>query len=708
MSIVRPNPIIVALVWASSTTPAYADGGPDLLELSLEQLMDVTVESASRETESVDEAPVPVTVITREMIERSGVRNLRDALILFVPGYTLAQDHNELNVAARGVYGSSQQKILILRDGHRLNSRAYSAAPPDHSIGLDSIERIEVLRGPGSSLYGNVALAGVISLVTRDGAEVDGLEVTLGYGAYGQYAGSLVAGKRFDADHDLSVWGTFYTTEGEPVAIPAERSYEPVPTPGTAVLDRYADLPSYDVGVGYRFGAFRVFANRQSGTYASPFTDAGAPTGRLYDPDALRTLMGIGPGISQTSTHFGLGFEHVFEDLRGLELDAYAYYDVSALRGSLVIDPVSATAGFVSWDEHDYGAIVQLRLPYTLLGSGSFLVGAQVDATTLEDSALPLQQGGEWTTFADRSADQLLEVGSEQSLSAFVQLRHRFAAPLILNAGVRYDVKQRLRGDDIHNASPRVALVWLPNSTFSVKGSFAQSFVDAPYWYRYNSLASYRGGEFLRPERLSTAQLTPTITLFDGRLKNTLNLFYSRFSDFIYRNNNAAADEPIYQNAGYLETVGAEHEVAYIAPMFTARANATLQYALDAENYGTSGGRIHSVPSLVANAVFDFNPLWLLSQELWVDLTLRYVGAQRSPISVAYAGGPDYSDPDFEVDAALVVNAGVRWTLPGLERVKLDARVFNLFDSTYFQGGSVQHPYPQPGRWWQLQATARF
>lgn len=114
----------------------------------------------------------------------SGARNLLELLTLSVPSMTRAGDQNELNVAMRGIYGSSQQKILILLDGHRLNSRAYSSANPDFSIGLDKLKRIEVLRGPGSSIYGNVALTAVINLVLRD--DLNGAQALVGFGDYGQ------------------------------------------------------------------------------------------------------------------------------------------------------------------------------------------------------------------------------------------------------------------------------------------------------------------------------------------------------------------------------------------------------------------------------------------------------------------------------------------------------------------------------------------
>lgn len=679
-----------------------------MLGMSLEELMDVTVVAASREKESIQETPVPVTVITRDMIERSGAKNLKDLLVTFVPGFTYAQDHNEVNIGVRGVYGSSQQKILVMRDGHRLNSRAYSEANPDFSIDLDSIQQIEVLRGPGSSLYGNVALTAVINIVTKKGKDIDGVQARAGFGSFKEYRASLVVGKQFDDDHELSIWGSYYGTDGEEVVVPASRNYGREQVDATAILDGFRDPGSYDVGMQYRFGELRLFANTRYSKYVEPFSGGGAPTGQAYRYDDYRTLDGVGPGLGSRFSHLGAGWNHVFKDAGDLEIDAYAYFDSNTIEVALIIDPSITKSGLPRWNEWDIGAIVQARKPYELLGKGNILVGAQADKMELSDSDFPIQVNGEWVAFGDSSTAQLLEPGSEAVFSAFAQIKHRFTDELILNAGIRYDHKNRNRGDDVTNLSPRIAVVWLPSSMFGITASYAQSFVDGPYWYRYNSLSSYRGGEFLKPELLTSAQLTPTITLLDGRLKNTFNVYFSRLSDFIWRNNNALPTEPIYQNAGFLETIGVEEEIAFIDEIVVARANASFLHALDAENYGVTGGRIHSVPRLTTNVIIDFNALHWFKQQLWLNLTLRYIGAQVSPITVNFIDGPNYSDPDFETDAAFLVNVGARWTLPGLEQLTLDLRVYNLFDTEYFQGGSVQHPYPQPGRWWQMSLTGKF
>ena len=195
------------------------------LSLDLAGLLDLTVEAASRQKEPLREAPVPVTVITSDMIRAIGARHLRDVLVAYVPGMTLVADHNEYNVAMRGVFASSQQKILVMVDGRRLNQRAYLAAAPGFGISInpDKVKQIEVLRGPGSSVYGNVALTAVVNIVTKSGEEIDGLRARLAVGDRGQLRTELAYGSEFGPAHDLVLFGSLYRAAGESYTISANR-----------------------------------------------------------------------------------------------------------------------------------------------------------------------------------------------------------------------------------------------------------------------------------------------------------------------------------------------------------------------------------------------------------------------------------------------------------------------------------------------------
>ena len=139
----------------------------DLIEEKKQEEMGIT--TASKQKETIDEAPVPVTLITEEMIRRSGASTIQELLCLYVPGMTVV-DGMEPNVAMHGVYSLSQEKILFLLDGHRLNSYSTNAEAPDYRTSLDKVQHIEVLRGPASSLYGNIALTAVVYIITRKGA----------------------------------------------------------------------------------------------------------------------------------------------------------------------------------------------------------------------------------------------------------------------------------------------------------------------------------------------------------------------------------------------------------------------------------------------------------------------------------------------------------------------------------------------------------
>ena len=168
--------------------------------------MTATITTASSQAESLAEAPVPTTLITEEMIRNCGGRNLQEVLAAYVPGMNLIDCNDDINIAMRGIYSSTQEKILIMLNGHRLNSYATNTAAPDFSISLEKVKQIEVLRGPASSLYGDVALTGVVNIITKQGADVDGIQAKAGAGNYGQIRADAVFGKRY-FDIDLLLWG---------------------------------------------------------------------------------------------------------------------------------------------------------------------------------------------------------------------------------------------------------------------------------------------------------------------------------------------------------------------------------------------------------------------------------------------------------------------------------------------------------------------
>ena len=143
--------------------------------MSLEQLADLEVTSVSKKAERLADAPASIFVITAEDIRRSGARTLTDALRL-APNLQVAQSSSSgFTIRARGVTNTSPDKLLVLIDGRSVYSPLYSGVFWDvQDVVLEDIERIEVVSGPGGTLWGVNAMNGVINVITRSAAQTRG------------------------------------------------------------------------------------------------------------------------------------------------------------------------------------------------------------------------------------------------------------------------------------------------------------------------------------------------------------------------------------------------------------------------------------------------------------------------------------------------------------------------------------------------------
>ncbi|MBN1418425.1 MAG: TonB-dependent receptor [Planctomycetes bacterium] len=166
-----------------ANAPKGEDEGTDLTLLSLEELMDIEVTTVSKKREKLLEAPAAVTVITGDDLRRSGARTLPDALRL-APGINVAQiDANKWAVGARGFLLRFSTKLLVLRDGRSIYTPIFSGVYWDaEDTMFEDIDRIEVIRGPGGTLWGANAVNGVINILSKSARETQGLLVNGGAG----------------------------------------------------------------------------------------------------------------------------------------------------------------------------------------------------------------------------------------------------------------------------------------------------------------------------------------------------------------------------------------------------------------------------------------------------------------------------------------------------------------------------------------------
>lgn len=665
-----------------------------------------TIVTASQQAETLEEAPVPVTLITEEMIEALGPgRNLKDVLATYVPGMHIIETRNMDNISMHGIYTSAQEKILIMLNGHRLNTRSTNNATPDFSMSLAKIKQIEVLRGPASSLYGNVALTAVVNIITKSGTDVDGIEAKYGMGSYGTYQADLTLGKRF-MNMDFFAWGSFYQSEGQKVFIPASQNPNSFAKDGNMILNGYNGKPSYDFGFTYKWGNFNALFNQRYGKKVAPLSMLiYAP----YDYERYRKLDNARPGYGTTSTQAEIGYNKSWKNLSlniNLYADLYTIQDYTAVEDSLlnssfqedgqlqvdedgnpIMEIQNGAFQDVKWEESTFGGIVKLGYAYqTTFGKGYLLAGTQFERFTLQDSHSILGRDYEKVSIFQSASSSFIRTGSENSLSFFAQDKHMFSNHFILNLGLRYDYKKR-RDNKIHAFSPRISAIYSANDVWSFKLSYSKSFVDAPYFYRQNTSNTYKGAENLKPEYMDAIQLNIMANHPKSGISYDFNIYYNKLSELIYNTNNQGIDAIKYLNAGNLNIFGIENSFSYKRKRFSGNINFAYQYLISGENYTLEGHRIYNIPAFMLNTVASWNMLSIHEHQLWLH------GHLKGATNTHYFSNT--SQKEELIDGYAFFNLGAEYKY---KQVTLSAFCYNLFDKNYFIGATNNYPYLQQGR----------
>ncbi|MCP4634304.1 MAG: TonB-dependent receptor plug domain-containing protein, partial [candidate division Zixibacteria bacterium] len=203
------NSTILLLVFFLIPIPLGAEDKfeESMFNLPLEEVMDVHIITASRRDESAKNAPGIISVITRKQIEQSGARGLTDILNM-VPGFSSGAWANSTSIYVRGAYSEGKSNnILLMIDGRRINTCFHGNAFEHYDIPVRSIKQVEIIRGPGSVLYGANASVAVINIITESGEEIDGAELSYRAGSFESHYGWIKAGKRVNDDFEFSISG---------------------------------------------------------------------------------------------------------------------------------------------------------------------------------------------------------------------------------------------------------------------------------------------------------------------------------------------------------------------------------------------------------------------------------------------------------------------------------------------------------------------
>ncbi len=465
--------------------PALADASDtadvDLTELSLEDLMKVEVSAAAKRPQAAVAAPSSVTVISRQEIRRFGYRTLAEVL-RSVRGFYTSYDRNYGYVGTRGFLrpGDFNDRILLLVNGHTYNDDVYQQAYVDPAFGIDleAIERVEVIRGPGSALYGGNALLAVINVVTSTGAEQPGIEPRVETGSFGRKRGQVRVGHVFESGVDAFASGSVLDLDGQQELFFPEFS-----------------RPETHNGVARDADAERALSFFGSARFRGFTLQGGANTREKHVPTASYGTTFNDPGTMTIDSRPYAELAYSSTDLLpGIVTVGRAYYDSFYYHGTYIFGSgAERTKNEDFASSHWFGS--EIRLRREIFHANELTIGAEY---TYHPNAYQenFNLGGE--RFLDDSR-------SFGTFGAYGQDEWSPLPPLTLVGGVRFD---RSYGG-LEQVSPRAALIWNPVQETYLKLLYGHAF-RAPNLYEQYYAST--GVGFLEPgpldpERMNTYEI---------------------------------------------------------------------------------------------------------------------------------------------------------------------------------------------------------
>lgn len=498
-----------------------------------------SVYGASKYEQKVTEAPSSVSIITADEIRRYGYRTLAD-ILKSVRSFYVTYDRNYSYVGVRGFGrpGDYNTRILLLIDGHRTNENVYDGAyvGTDAIIDADLIDRVEIIRGPGSSLYGSNAFFAVINVITRRGRDVKGLEASGEGAGFRTVKGRATYGNRYSSGLEVLISGSAYESKGQDLFYPD--------------LGWTRETDADRSGQGFfklSFGDLMLSgasSSRAKGIPTGAFgTDFGDPANKTRDK----------------RSYFDLGYSHQFGGQT--DLSARAYYDHYKYEGDYKYAGVlNRDRGYGTW----WGG--EVKLITALPGSQRLTAGAELVEHRRQD-----QENHDIDPYA-----LYTDVQKHSNIWAvYLQDEITLAKELLLNAGIRYDRYDGFGG----TTNPRLALLFAPDEKSAVKFLAGSAFRAPNVFELYFVSLTNEPNPALQPEKIATYELV--YEQYFGNLRAALGGYYYRTKDLINQVETAPGITS-FRNIDKVTARGGEFEIENTwSPGIEGKLSYTIQRAED-------------------------------------------------------------------------------------------------------------------------------
>jgi iron complex outermembrane receptor protein len=634
----------------------------DLMSMNLEDLSRVKVFSASRHFEDARSAPSSVSIITAADIRRNGWRTLGDALAS-LRGFYTSYDRLYPYLGVRGFMRPSDdnKRILLLVNGHRLNENVYDGAyiGTAFSLDLDLVDHIEIVRGPGSSLFGSNAMFGVINVITRTPGSESAIESSDDTGSFQSRAGriTLMAG---NGNRSALLSGTYLHDPGNPslffpqFASPSTNNGYAVDMDGTRLDSVFADL---------RDGSFRLQGAFSDNIRKFPTADFGT---LFNNPmDWQRDVRGYIDASLHKTAWSGTGI-----DLR-VFYDAYDNIGSGAFQEPWFFGTAQAyEKGRGDWA----GAEANLTREF---GPHRITVGADYEYS------MRILQRDVIVGMGDIS-----RVNDIPWLAAvYGDAEFNFTPSLIVHAGGRYDQYSIFGGA----VSPRLALVYMPGTRTALKYILGTAFrAPSAYEQFYNDPVNILPPPVkLQPERILTNEFVLEQNLRPW-MSVTVDSYYNGLHNLIDQVPAGNTGMTWFVNDDRVHAVGLETEVAAER---TSGIGARISYTASATTDGLTN--THMTNSPVSQV--KLNGKSPLSRHAFASLELLYVSAMMDDAGTRV---PSYVLPNVTVNTNPLWGGWV-----------FSSSMYNATNRRWFSPAGPDTPedqIQQDGRTWRFKLTYRI
>lgn len=598
-----------------------------------------SVFSASKYEQKVTEAPARISIVTADEIQRYGHRTLVEVLNS-LPGFQTSYDRNYSFVGVRGfsIPGDYNTRILLLVDGHRINENVYDGTVIDHGmiVDIDLIDRIEVVRGPASSLYGSNAFFGVINVFTKRGRDIQGTEVSAAAGSQSSKQARVSYGQRYDNGFEMLISASAYDSEGDDRLYYAEFDD---PSTNNGFAEDADDANNHNVYTKLSYGDFTL-----SGVYEE--YEKGIPTAAwetVFNDSRSRTWEG--------HSYLDLKYQHLTEN--GADVTARLFYDDYWYDG-----------------HYSYGDVYFEEVDGNWWGTEALVTHEWFERHRLTLGMEYRKSLKEKQFNQDISGIYLDTDTNSDTWATYLQDEFRVNDELIFNLGLRYDDFSTVGS----STNPRAAVIWSPIESTSLKLLYGTAFrAPNPYELYYEDGGDYKRSTGLKPENIETYELILEQQL-DASLRLVASVFHNNIEDLITQIEDPADNKFVFVNIDEAQTKGAELELqGNWGKGWTGSASYSYQKAT-----GTSGVRLVNSP-LTMTKLNLIAPL--AGDDFSAGMELQYEGGRKT-----LAGS--------ETDARIITNLTL-FSRNWIKGMKISASAYNLFDEEYAIPGSGEHTQDQ-------------